>query len=394
MSLAVVLALRRSRRSCPGRSSPCIVGVVAVDAVRPRTTRVSPSSAHIDSGLPSVGLPDGVGFDDYLARRRRRPRRSCSSASPRGSARPRPTPPRDHYEIDANRELLGLGAANLGVGLSQRAWSSTAACRRRRSTASAGRHGRRCPASSSPPSRSSRCCSSPGCSRTCPRPRSPPWSSPPCRAGRHRRPARLLPTCTPGASGGSTARPPGPTSSPPLPRCSACSSSTRCPGWSSASSCRCCCCSTGPRGRTSPSSATSPGRADQFADRDRHPENDAVPGVVVLRVEAGLFFANAEAVREAIDQGATPRDGHPGPSCSTPSRSRSSTSPPSGCSTSSPTTSPATASARRSPTISARSATSSPPGPHRDPGHARPSRRRRRDTVRPEAPGELCAPRS
>ena len=24
---------------------------------------------------------------------------------------------RDHYEIDANRELLGLGAANLGAGL-------------------------------------------------------------------------------------------------------------------------------------------------------------------------------------------------------------------------------------------------------------------------------------
>ena len=25
---------------------------------------------------------------------------------------------RDHYEIDANRELIGLGAANLGAGLS------------------------------------------------------------------------------------------------------------------------------------------------------------------------------------------------------------------------------------------------------------------------------------
>ena len=30
---------------------------------------------------------------------------------------------RDHYEIDPNRELIGLGAANLGAGLSPAAWS-------------------------------------------------------------------------------------------------------------------------------------------------------------------------------------------------------------------------------------------------------------------------------
>ena len=35
------------------------------------------------------------------------------------------------YDIDANRELLGLGAANIGAGLSA-GWSSTAACPRRR----------------------------------------------------------------------------------------------------------------------------------------------------------------------------------------------------------------------------------------------------------------------
>ena len=33
-------------------------------------------------------------------------------------SRPRRTPPQHHYEIDANAELLGLGAANLGSGLS------------------------------------------------------------------------------------------------------------------------------------------------------------------------------------------------------------------------------------------------------------------------------------
>jgi len=44
------------------------------------------------------------------------------------------------------------------------------------------------------------------------------------------------------------------------------------------------------------------GTAEQFSDRDRHPENEAVPGVAVLRVEAGLFFANAEAVRRSIKE--------------------------------------------------------------------------------------------
>ena len=44
------------------------------------------------------------------------------------------------------------------------------------------------------------------------------------------------------------------------------------------------------------------GSVAQYADRDRHPQNRAVPGVPVLRVEAGLFFANAEAVRKAIKE--------------------------------------------------------------------------------------------
>jgi MFS superfamily sulfate permease-like transporter len=38
----------------------------------------------------------------------------------------------------------------------------------------------------------------------------------------------------------------------------------------------------------------------QFADRDRHPENLVDPGVSILRVEAGLFFANADSVRQVV----------------------------------------------------------------------------------------------
>ena len=60
--------------------------------------------------------------------------------------------------------------------------------------------------------------------------------------------------------------------------------------------------------RTSPSSAACRGRHGQFADvasATRTTRRD--PAVAVLRVESGLFFANADAVREAIvDHAAQP----------------------------------------------------------------------------------------
>ncbi len=58
----------------------------------------------------------------------------------------------------------------------------------------------------------------------------------------------------------------------------------------------------------SPSSDVSRARTDQYVDVERHPENESVPGVVVLRVESGLFFANADAVAEQIRAHATGRD--------------------------------------------------------------------------------------
>jgi sulfate permease, SulP family len=42
------------------------------------------------------------------------------------------------------------------------------------------------------------------------------------------------------------------------------------------------------------------GSGGQWADIAFHPEDQTVPGVVVLRVEAGLFFANADYVHDAI----------------------------------------------------------------------------------------------
>jgi high affinity sulfate transporter 1 len=43
-----------------------------------------------------------------------------------------------------------------------------------------------------------------------------------------------------------------------------------------------------------------PGPAGRWSDLDRHPDNREQPGIVVLRPESGLFFANADAVKTAI----------------------------------------------------------------------------------------------
>jgi high affinity sulfate transporter 1 len=47
-----------------------------------------------------------------------------------------------------------------------------------------------------------------------------------------------------------------------------------------------------------------PGDPYRWSDLERNPDDRRVPGVVVLRVEAGLFFANAEHVRVAIRKAA------------------------------------------------------------------------------------------
>jgi MFS superfamily sulfate permease-like transporter len=44
----------------------------------------------------------------------------------------------------------------------------------------------------------------------------------------------------------------------------------------------------------------SPGEDGQWTDLQRHPGNEQIPGVVVLRPEAGLYFANADWVRQHV----------------------------------------------------------------------------------------------
>ena len=48
-----------------------------------------------------------------------------------------------------------------------------------------------------------------------------------------------------------------------------------------------------------------PGSGGQWADVAVHPEDQTRPGVSVLRVESGVFFANADHVRAVIDEAAS-----------------------------------------------------------------------------------------
>lgn len=114
-SLAVVLGLRRVAPAIPASLVAVALGVVAVEAFDLDQHGLE-IVGHIDSGLPSLGAPDVslhdvgalvagavgvmlVGFAEGL-----------------GAAKTYAA--RHHYEIDANRELLGLGGANLAAGLS------------------------------------------------------------------------------------------------------------------------------------------------------------------------------------------------------------------------------------------------------------------------------------
>jgi MFS superfamily sulfate permease-like transporter len=39
---------------------------------------------------------------------------------------------------------------------------------------------------------------------------------------------------------------------------------------------------------------------NSYSDRDRHPENEPLPGVLAFRPEASLIYINADAVRDAV----------------------------------------------------------------------------------------------
>ena len=114
-SLAVVLVLKRVAPVVPGPLVAVALGMLAVWAfgLEDRGVKIVGS---IQGGLPPLGLPD-IGFGDYL-------NLSASAIGialvgfAQGLGAAKTYAAKHHYEVDANRELLGLGTANLGAGLS------------------------------------------------------------------------------------------------------------------------------------------------------------------------------------------------------------------------------------------------------------------------------------
>jgi sulfate permease, SulP family len=111
-SLVLVLGLKRYAPAVPASLVAVLLGIAAVSLLDLDVAIVGP----VKSGLPSFGLPD-VAAHDYLD--------LTASAvgvmligfmEALGAAKTYAA--KNHYEIDANRELVGLGAANIASGLS------------------------------------------------------------------------------------------------------------------------------------------------------------------------------------------------------------------------------------------------------------------------------------
>jgi high affinity sulfate transporter 1 len=114
-SLVLVLSLKELVPVAPGSLVAVLLGIAAVHLFDLDQHGVD-IVGQIQSGLPSFGLPD-VATHRYLDL-------AASGVGvmlvgfAEGLGAAKTYASRNHYEIDANRELIGLGAANLGAGLS------------------------------------------------------------------------------------------------------------------------------------------------------------------------------------------------------------------------------------------------------------------------------------
>src|SRR4051794_22629903 len=113
-SLAVIVGLRRWAPAVPGSLVAVGLGIAAVKIFDPDVAIVG----HIDSGLPTLGLPD-IGWDDAGAL-------AAGGLGvmlvgfAEGLGAAKNYAAREHQEIEANRELLVLGGAKLGLRVVQR----------------------------------------------------------------------------------------------------------------------------------------------------------------------------------------------------------------------------------------------------------------------------------
>ncbi|WP_203237633.1 SulP family inorganic anion transporter [Streptomyces sp. CdTB01] len=114
-SLALILVLKRVAPRVPGSLIAVALGIAAAAAFDLQDHGVDVVGS-IETGLPSFGFPD-VSVDDLGGL-------AAGSvgvtlvAFAEGLGAAKNYAARDHYEVDANRELIGLGAAGLGAGLS------------------------------------------------------------------------------------------------------------------------------------------------------------------------------------------------------------------------------------------------------------------------------------
>ena len=115
VSLALVVGLRRVAPVVPGSLVAVVFGILVVSLFGMDRKGVE-IVGTIQSGLPTLGLPD-VTLGDYFG--------LVPSAIgialvgfAEGLGAAKTYAAKNHYEVDANRELLGLGAANLGAGFS------------------------------------------------------------------------------------------------------------------------------------------------------------------------------------------------------------------------------------------------------------------------------------
>lgn len=114
-SLALVLVLKRVAPVVPASLAVVALAIAAVELAGLDSEGVAIVGA-IDSGLPAFGLPDvGIGGYGDLAAGAIGVM-LVGFAEGLGAAKTYAA--REHYEIDPNRELIGLGGANLAAGLS------------------------------------------------------------------------------------------------------------------------------------------------------------------------------------------------------------------------------------------------------------------------------------
>jgi SulP family sulfate permease len=113
-SLAVVLGLRRLAPIVPGSLVAVALGVGVVELLDLDHHGVD-IVGHIDAGLPSVGLPDVSLHDFGTLAAGGVAVMLVGFAEGLGAAKTYAA--REHYDIDADRELVGLGAANAASGL-------------------------------------------------------------------------------------------------------------------------------------------------------------------------------------------------------------------------------------------------------------------------------------